>query len=67
MSLINLIIVLAVLGFVWYLVTTYIPMPPPIKMVITVIAVLVLCLLMLNLLGIGDYQIGHGGNVHVLN
>lgn len=52
MGLIELIIVLAVLGCIWYLITTYIPMPAPIKVVITVIAVLVLCLLLLQLVGI---------------
>ena len=64
MGLINLIIVLAVIGCIWYMVTTYIPMPAPIKTVITVIAVVVLCLLLLNLVGIGDYQIGnHSGRL----
>lgn len=52
MGLIEFIIVLAVLGCVWYLITTYIPMPGPIKTVITVIAVIVLCLLLLQVVGI---------------
>jgi hypothetical protein len=58
MSLISLIIMLAVLGLIWYLVVTYIPMPAPMKTVITVIAVIALCLLLLNLAGIGDFRIG---------
>jgi hypothetical protein len=58
MDLIQLVIVLAVLGFIWYLLTTYIPMPAPIKTVITVICVLVLCLMLLQLAGIGSYRIG---------
>lgn len=53
MGLIELIIVLAVVGCIWYLVTTYIPMPGPIKTVITVIAVIILCLLLLQVAGIG--------------
>lgn len=53
MDLIQVLIVLVVLGVVWYLVTTYIPMPPPIKTVITVIAVLVLCIFLLQAFGIG--------------
>lgn len=53
MDLIRLIIVLGVLGAVWYLVTTYIPMPQPIKVVITIIAVVALCIVLLNLVGIG--------------
>jgi hypothetical protein len=58
MSLISLLIVLIVLGVIWWLVTTYIPMPAPMKTVITVIVVLALCLLLLNLFGIGDMHIG---------
>lgn len=57
MTLIQLIIILAVLGACWYLITTYIPMPPAIKTVITVVCVIALCLLLLSLTGIGDYRI----------
>jgi hypothetical protein len=49
--LISLIIVLAVVGLVWYLVTTYIPMPAPIRTVITVIAVVCLCVWLLRFIG----------------
>lgn len=49
--LIHLILVLGIIGLVWYLVTTYIPMPPPMKTVITVIAVLALCVFLLEGLG----------------
>ncbi len=52
MDLIQLIIVLAVVGLVWWLVTTYIPMPPPIKTVITVVAVLILCVWLLQWAGL---------------
>lgn len=58
MSVTSLLIFLIVIGVVWYLVKTYIPLPGPIKTVVTVIAVLILCLLLLNLFGIGDFQIG---------
>lgn len=51
-GLIPLLVTLVVLGVVWFLVTTYIPMPQPIKTVITVIAVLVLCLWLLRWAGI---------------
>lgn len=53
MGLVELVIILAVLGCVWYLITTYIPMPGPIKTVITVICVLALCLILLQMVGIG--------------
>jgi hypothetical protein len=58
MDLISLIIALAIIGFIWFLITTYIPMPAPMKTVITVIAVLALCLLLLNLTGLGNIRIG---------
>jgi len=58
MDLISLIIVLVVLGICWYLITTFIPLPQPIKVVITVIAVLVLCLVLLDFAGIGHYNFG---------
>jgi len=53
MGLIEFIIVLAVLGTCWYLVTTYIPMPAAIKTVITVVAVVALCIVLLQMVGIG--------------
>lgn len=58
MDLISIVIVLVVLGVVWWLVTTYIPMPAPIKTVITVIIVLLLCLWLLQVFGIGRIRIG---------
>jgi hypothetical protein len=51
-GLIPLLITLVVLGVVWYLVTTYIPLPGPIKTIITVIAVLVLCVWLLRWAGV---------------
>jgi len=41
-ELLTILVVLAVVGFALWLVTTYIPMPEPFKKVIVVIAVLVL-------------------------
>ena len=58
MDIISLLVVLVVIGVVWYLVTTYIPMPAPIKTVITVIAVLVLCIMLLNMFGITHFRLG---------
>jgi hypothetical protein len=52
MDLISLLVVLVVLGLVWYLVTTYVPMPAPVKTVITVIAVLILCIWLLQSFGL---------------
>jgi hypothetical protein len=58
MDLISLLVVLVVVGLVWYLITTYIPMAAPIRTVITVIAVLVLCLWLLSAFGIGHFHVG---------
>lgn len=44
-------IVLIVLGVILYMVETYIPMAPPIKIVIRVVVVLLLCLYLLRLAG----------------
>jgi hypothetical protein len=53
---IEVLVVLIVLGVAWYLVTTYIPLPQPIKIVITVVAVLALCIWMLNYFGVTDFD-----------
>jgi hypothetical protein len=58
MPLLNVVLVLIILGVVLWLVTTYIPMAPPIKTVITVVIVLALCLWLLSIFGIGDIYVG---------
>ena len=61
MDLISIIVVLVVVGVILWLVQTYIPMPAPIKTVITVVVVLFLCIWLLRLFGIGTnlYVGGH--------
>lgn len=54
MSLIGVLIVLVIVGVCLYLVQTYIPMAQPIKTVITVVVVLVLCVWLLSAFGIID-------------
>lgn len=49
MDLITLLLVLVVVGVCLYLVDTYIPMSPPIKVVIRVVVVIVLVLWLLRL------------------
>jgi len=51
---ITLIIGLVILGVALYLLETYIPMSPPIKMVIRVVIVLVLVVWLLRFFGITD-------------
>lgn len=58
MDLLTLMVTLAVIGCVWWMLTTFIPMPAPMKTVITVIAVIALCVLLLDLTGIGHIKIG---------
>lgn len=48
-GIITLLLVFALVGFICYLIVTYIPMPPPFKQVIIVVMVI---LLILYLLGI---------------
>lgn len=58
MSLLSIILHLAVIGLVWHLIVTYIPMHPVMKNVITAIAVIVVVLFLLSVFGIGDFYIG---------
>ena len=51
MPLISFIIVMAVVGFAVWLLTTYVPMPDPIKVAIIVLVVIVLVVWVLNLIG----------------
>ena len=51
MSLIGLILVLALIGLALYLIETYIPMSPPIKLVIRIVVIIVVVLWLLQLIG----------------
>jgi hypothetical protein len=59
MSIIMLILVLAVIGLALYLIETYIPMAPPIKLVIRVIIIIALVLWFLQLFGVVGPTVGH--------
>lgn len=59
MDLIQLLIVLVILGLVYWLVTSYLPLPPGVKKVITVIAVLILCIWLLQMAGITRLAFPH--------
>ncbi len=52
MSLIGLILILVIIGVCLYLIETYIPMSPPIKLVIRIVVVIVLVLWLLQIFGI---------------
>lgn len=53
MDLISLVIFVVILGIIWWAVTTYVPMPPAGKTVLTIAFVVVLVLALLSFLGIG--------------
>lgn len=56
MGLISLIVVLVVVGVLLYLVENYIPMAPPMKMIIRIVVILVVVLWLLQLF-VGDIPI----------
>ena len=65
MGLIQLVIMLAVVGFILWLILTYIPMPDPFKKIIIVIVVIVLILYLLSVFGImGNMDTIHVGRIH---
>jgi hypothetical protein len=55
---IALLFALVVLGAVLYLVENFIPMAPPVKVVIRVVVVLILIWLLLRLIGVGPVRLG---------
>ena len=57
MTLLQLIFAIAILGLIWYLLTTIVPMPSQARVVINVIFVIILIAILLQLLGIGDFDI----------
>jgi len=52
-EIITLVLMLAVVGFILYLVATYIPMPEPFRMTIVVLTVILLILFLLRRLSLG--------------
>lgn len=51
MPLINLIIFLVIVGVGLYLINTYVPMAPPIKTILNVVVILVVCIWLLSAFG----------------
>ncbi len=52
MSILTILLTLAIVGFVAYLIVTYIPMPAPFKQVILVVLVILLIVWLCNGLGL---------------
>jgi hypothetical protein len=57
MGLLEFVIAVAVLGLVWYLVTTFVPMPAPGKTILSVVFVVILLILVLQLFGLTGYRL----------
>ena len=57
MDLISLLIVFVVVGVVLWLIVTYIPMPAPMKNVLMVVVVLILCIWLLQSFGLAHLRI----------
>ena len=51
MSILGIILMLAIVGFIMYLITTYIPMDPPIKNVINAVVVIIVILWLVDVVG----------------
>jgi len=64
MPIIQILVVLAVIGFLLWLVNTYVPMAPPIKKIINVVVIVLLVLWLLGIffpgwyLGLSTYRVG---------
>lgn len=58
MDLITFVVVLVALGACWWLFTTYVPLPQPIKTIITVLFVVIMCVVILQTLGLTHLRIG---------
>jgi len=52
MPIVTIIVVLIVLGLIWWLVDALLPIPAPFKTAIKVVLILALCLWLLSLVGI---------------
>jgi len=51
MSILGIILMLAIVGFIMYLITTYIPMDPPIKNVINAVVVIIVIRWLVDVVG----------------
>jgi len=59
MDLISLLVAFVVIGVVLWLIFTYVPMPAPMKNVLMVVVVLLLCVWLLQTFGLTHFHVGH--------
>lgn len=57
MPIVSIVVTIVVIGVILYLVNTYVPMAAPIKTVLNVVVVLILCVWLLGVLGVMDYTL----------
>ncbi len=50
--LLNIVLWLVLLGLIWWLIDTYLPLPDPIKTIIRVIFIVILILIVLSMVGV---------------
>ena len=55
----SLILTLAIIGFIVYLLTTYVPMPAIFKTVIYVVVAVFVIVWLMGVLGVGDIPVPH--------
>lgn len=60
-----LLLALALIGFVWYMLVTYVPMPAPMRTVITVLAVIFLIIIVLQAFGLISGSGFPGGTIRL--
>ncbi len=53
MDLISFVVLICVLGLIWWVVTTYLPLPPAGKTVLTIAFVVIVVVALLSFLGVG--------------
>lgn len=57
MNLLSLILVLVVVGVGLYLINAYVPMAAPVKTILNVVVVVILCVWLLQVFGIADMRL----------
>ncbi len=59
MPIVTVLVTLVIVGLILYLITTYVPMAPPVKTVLTVVVVLLLCLWLASAFGLIGGSVGN--------
>ena len=57
MPIFNVLALLVIAGLILWLINTYVPMAPMFKTVLNVVCVILLCLWLVNVFGLGDIRI----------